>query len=94
MEEEKKSDPVVKPTEKGTEKGADGKKDKKDKKDKNVKELSAEDQALLDGLELAVERTRDADKEVAANAVKHLISEVRRFWGPFSTLGHNLTTCL
>ena len=49
--------------------------EKKEKKDE--KELSAEDQALLEGLELAVERLQDVEAGVQRMALDHLVKEVR-----------------
>jgi len=46
-------------------------------KKKDEQELSSEDQSLLEGLELAVERLHDSDPAVVSTALEHLISEVR-----------------
>jgi 26S proteasome regulatory subunit N1 len=40
-------------------------------------EMSPEDKALLEGLELAVTRTTDADPQIVLNALEHLRSEIR-----------------
>ncbi|KAM3573375.1 hypothetical protein VYU27_004675 [Nannochloropsis oceanica] len=53
----------------------DEKDKEKDKKDKD--EISAEDQALLEGLELAVERVQDKDAGVQKMALEHLRKEIR-----------------
>lgn len=62
----------------------DEKKDKDEKKEggkkkgeKEEEELSAEDRALLEGLELAVERVSDKDEGVQKNALTHLMTEIR-----------------
>jgi 26S proteasome regulatory subunit N1 len=53
--------------------------DDKDKKDKSKEadEISAEDQALLEGLQLAVERVQDKDAGVQKMALEHLRKEIR-----------------
>lgn len=40
-------------------------------------ELSPEDKALLEGLELAVARTRDENPAIISNALEHLRKEIR-----------------
>ena len=70
MEEEKKEAVPV----------ASSSKDKgkeKDKKDAEEDEMSPEDNALLEGLELAVTRTRDADPGIVSMALAHLGKEIR-----------------
>ena len=44
---------------------------------KAVEELSEEDQALKEGLELAVNRLREADDSLHKQALDHLVSEIR-----------------
>jgi 26S proteasome regulatory subunit N1 len=73
MEEEKAIIPVDDDS-KGKDKN---KKDKKDKDKKEEDELSPEDKALLEGLELAVLRTRDSDPAIVSNALEHLRKEIR-----------------
>uniref|UniRef100_A0A7S3K485 26S proteasome non-ATPase regulatory subunit 2 homolog n=1 Tax=Aureoumbra lagunensis TaxID=44058 RepID=A0A7S3K485_9STRA len=51
--------------------------EKEDEKKVEEVELSAEDQALLEGLELAVERLQENDAQVQAMALEHLVKEVR-----------------
>ena len=61
-------------------KAAEDKKKKKPKVDKDgvvEEELSAEDQALLENLELQVTRVGDADAEVQKLAISLLTSEIR-----------------
>ena len=58
----------------------DEKKDEKKDKSKDVKDddaLSAEDEALKEGLELAVERLKDPDEGVQKMALTHLTTEIR-----------------
>mmetsp|Transcript_42278 Transcript_42278/g.97895 ORF Transcript_42278/g.97895 Transcript_42278/m.97895 type:complete len:911 (+) Transcript_42278:49-2781(+) len=54
-----------------------GKKNEKDKKDEEEDELSPEDRALLEGLELAVTRTSDPSADVVKMALEHLRTEIR-----------------
>lgn len=61
--------------EKREEKKEDEKKGKGE--EKKEAELSADDQALLEGLELAVERVNEDDVGVQSNALQHLVNEVR-----------------
>ena len=51
--------------------------DEKDKEKDKEHEVSAEDKALLEGLELAVERAQDPDAGVQHLALEHLRSEIR-----------------
>ena len=46
-------------------------------KDKKEEDISAEDKALLEGLELAVERAKDKDHGVQKAALEHLRTEIR-----------------
>lgn len=46
-------------------------------KDKDKEEISAEDKALQEGLELAVERSQDPDPSVQLMALEHLRKEIR-----------------
>ena len=40
-------------------------------------EMSPEDKALLEGLELAVTRTTDPEQQIVLNALEHLRTEIR-----------------
>lgn len=53
----------------------DGK--KKDDKEKEPDEMSPEDKLLLEGLELAVTRTKDADAGIVSMALDHLAKEIK-----------------
>lgn len=48
-----------------------------DEKPKDKEEISAEDKALQEGLELAVERARDSSGNVQLAALEHLRKEIR-----------------
>jgi 26S proteasome regulatory subunit N1 len=50
---------------------------KNDKNDKKPEELSEEDLALKEGLELAVQRLQEEDTNFHAQALNHLINEIR-----------------
>uniref|UniRef100_A0A7S2R9L3 26S proteasome non-ATPase regulatory subunit 2 homolog n=2 Tax=Rhizochromulina marina TaxID=1034831 RepID=A0A7S2R9L3_9STRA len=75
MEDEKK-EAVAVPVEGKEGKGEAGSGKKKDVAAEED-EMSPEDRALLEGLELAVERTKDADHGVVASALEHLRKEIR-----------------
>jgi len=56
----------------------EGKDDKKnEKKEEAEDDLSEEDRALKEGLELAVQRTKDSDSNVVKLALEHLRNEIR-----------------
>ena len=75
MDEEKSAIPVEAPEKKEQAKVADGK-EKKDEK-KAPEELSEEDQALKEGLELAVTRLEEDEDTLHKQALDHLIKEIR-----------------
>lgn len=54
-----------------------GKKKEEDKEKKQAEELSEEDLALKDGLELAVARLREEDDSLHKPALDHLVNEIR-----------------
>eukprot|EP01042_Synura_sphagnicola_P004203 gene4203-5309_t len=51
--------------------------EKKDKKKNDPEELSEEDQALKEGLELAVTRLIESDQSLHKQALDYLCSEIR-----------------
>jgi 26S proteasome regulatory subunit N1 len=50
---------------------------KKDEKEKEPEEMSPEDKLLLEGLELAVTRTKDTDPGIVSTALEHLATEIK-----------------
>jgi 26S proteasome regulatory subunit N1 len=50
---------------------------KKEDKEKEPDEMSPEDKLLLEGLELAVTRTKDADAGIVSMALDHLAKEIK-----------------
>ena len=55
----------------------EGKKEGKKEDKKEPDELSPEDKLLLEGLELAVTRTKDADAGIVSMALEHLAKEIK-----------------
>lgn len=69
-ENKKEENAILVPTEK------DGKDEKNNKKDK-AEELSEEDQALKEGLEVAVQRLQEEDAKLHTPALNHLANEIK-----------------